>query len=779
MRMRKDSLLIKIIFYNDIAIILTSILIASVVIFTSFQEMERRIDDITKNKMKLLISNYESYFSEVRNDVYKEIGKHHISTGSQEIAEELKYNLLRADFKNYYNSVVTLLSANGTLLGEYGNEGSLGTLNDSNIKILLNNARKKEFEEEGYYLARIGRRIYSRVIIPYGDEKTTNYVVVSTPINEGFLKSLKEGLNLTSKDKVIFLSDWKSPRALQSKNFFLPGVYKEILRKDYKTYYFNKNIRNRSFYIGIYNLIGYDENYLGSFVLAVSKEKLTEEKMMTAIYIGILVFLVMLLSSTISSKVFKKLLYPLSEIADMADKISAGEKVSHIKIIGEGEIKALSTSLKEMIEKLDTAQKNMQNQNQELVRNIDRIEAIDKLLMGMNMETDTYETIKKLVCGFTSEVGLGYSRAMYFRYSRENDYLIGEEVSANRSLNGETQKGFKFQVKDLKELVLFTKVSIKEENLLSRAFKEQKIIYKNDSGYKYDLGNDLLKAIGLKNFFIFPIHGAGKYSGVILVDNYTKDIQINKEELELLNLLAINFSIGINNKETTIETLEEQRVSTIEKLATRFLKLRGEVVERLIDCLKAENSGEKIISELSKIEPYLERIKDDNTALREYTGLVDKIYDRISLEKLINEVLEKYKAKFDKDKISVSFFSSTTGTIFGERRGMEKVIKELLDNSYNSLMNKKHNRRIDIILSKRKIHEKIELKVIDNGIGMSPKQLEDIYEPFITYSPQTLGLGLFFVQKIIREHGGVIKHFSEEGKSTEVKITLNVYKEEV
>ena len=402
MRMRKDSLLIKIIFYNDIAIILTSILIASVVIFTSFQEMERRIDDITKNKMKLLISNYESYFSEVRNDVYKEIGKHHISTGSQEIAEELKYNLLRADFKNYYNSVVTLLSANGTLLGEYGNEGSLGTLNDSNIKILLNNARKKEFEEEGYYLARIGRRIYSRVIIPYGDEKTTNYVVVSTPINEGFLKSLKEGLNLTSKDKVIFLSDWKSPRALQSKDFFLPGVYKEILRKDYKTYYFNKNIRNRSFYIGIYNLIGYDGNYLGSFVLAVSKEKLTEEKMMTAIYIGILVFLVMLLSSTISSKVFKKLLYPLSEIADMADKISAGEKVSHIKIIGEGEIKALSTSLKEMIEKLDTAQKNMQNQNQELVRNIDRIEAIDKLLMGMNMETDTYETIKKLVCGFTS-----------------------------------------------------------------------------------------------------------------------------------------------------------------------------------------------------------------------------------------------------------------------------------------------------------------------------------------------------------------------------------------
>ncbi|MGL5580950.1 MAG: ATP-binding protein, partial [Cetobacterium sp.] len=110
---------------------------------------------------------------------------------------------------------------------------------------------------------------------------------------------------------------------------------------------------------------------------------------------------------------------------------------------------------------------------------------------------------------------------------------------------------------------------------------------------------------------------------------------------------------------------------------------------------------------------------------------------------------------------------------------LKKVIKELIDNACNALLDKQNNRRIDIILSKRKINEKIELKIIDNGIGMSAKQLEDIYEPFISYSPQTLGLGLFFVHKVIKDHGGVIKHFSEEGNSTEVKITLNAYKEEV
>ncbi|MGL4641446.1 MAG: ATP-binding protein [Cetobacterium sp.] len=779
MRIKKNSLLIKIIFYNDIAIFLTSILIAVVVILTSFQDMEQRVEDTTKNKMNLLMGNYKSYFGEIRNDVYKEIAKYRINEGNQRVAEMLKYNLLKEDFRNYYNSVITIISSEGELLAEYGNKGNLGTLTEDNIHILLETSTKKEFEELGYYLAEVQGKIYGRVVIPYGTEDITYYLVVSVPINRDFLTSLTEGLELGSKDKIYFVTNSSDKSELQAKFFFSHRTYREILRKDYKNYYLNKKINGLSYYVGIYNLIGYNDSYLGSFVISLSKEKLTEEKLMTAIYIGILVLLIMIISSTVSSKVFRKLLLPLSQIADLADKISNGEKVEDIKVVGQGEIRTLSISFKEMIEKLNVAQEDLTLQNKELVRNIEKIEAIDKLLMGMNIEQDTFKTIKKLVNGFTSEVGLGYSRAMYFRYSRENDYLIGEEISINRTLKEESRKGFKFQLKNLKELILFTKVPINNESLLAKSFREQKIIYKNDDGYKYDLGNDVLKAVGLKNFFIFPIHGAGKFSGVILVDNYTKDVRINQEELELLNLLSMNFSIGINNKEIVLDTLESQRVMTIEKLATRFLRLRGEVVDKLLKCVDSENPGEKIIEELTTIKPYLTRIKEDNESLKFYSEEKEVIYERVCLDKVINEAIADYSKKFKSENISVSFFNATTGSVLGSRKQLEKVIKELIDNACNALLNKKNNRRIDIILSKRRINEKIELKIIDNGDGMSFKQLEDIYEPFVSYSPQTLGLGLFFVHKIIKDHGGVIKHFSEEGNSTEVKITLNAYKEEV
>lgn len=777
MRIKNDSLLMKIIFYNEIAIFLTSLLIGIVVIVTSFNDVERRAEDTAKNKMELLVSQYEANFSKVRNDVYRELGKSEIKEKYSKSAQKLKEELLKQDFKSYYDSVITILSEDGIILDEYGNENYLGTLSDGNIKILLENAKRRQVEEEGYYLVAVGDNIYSRIIIPYGN--SLKYIVISIPINYELLQSLTGKLNLFSKDKIYFLTREGKNGSQKTQKFFSVKNYEEITEKGYLSYYLNKTIQGESYHLGVYNLISYDNKYLGSFVLAISKENLMLEKLTTTIYILVLVLLVMVMSSTLSSKFFRKLLLPLAEIAEVADRITSGENIKQIQIVGEGEIKSLSVSFKKMIEKLNLAQRTLKVQNEELSANLQKIEAIDKLLMNINLEKDTHTAIKKLISGFTSNYGLGYARAMYFRYSRENDYLVGEEVSTNDVFHSINQEGFKFQIKNLEELVLSTKIPIQNDNLMSKSFKEQRIIYKNDSGYKYELGNDLLKAIGLRNFFIFPINSAGKYSGVILVDNYTRDVRINQEELELLHLLSINFSIGINNKENTLNLLQRDRVQTIEKLATRFLKIRGEVVEKLLDCIHVDNSAEVIIERLTEIEGYLERIKKDNNSLRAYSEQKVIRFKEISLEKVVSDLIEEYKIIFEKANIFVSFFSTTDGTIKGDEAYMKRALKEILSNCYDTLMKKENNRRIDIILTKKRLNNKIELKIIDNGLGMAEKQLEEIYEPFVTYSPQNLGLGLFYAKKIIKDHNGVIKHFSEEGKNTEVRITLNAYKEEI
>jgi len=74
----------------------------------------------------------------------------------------------------------------------------------------------------------------------------------------------------------------------------------------------------------------------------------------------------------------------------------------------------------------------------------------------------------------------------------------------------------------------------------------------------------------------------------------------------------------------------------------------------------------------------------------------------------------------------------------------------------------------------KKIHDKIEIKVKDNGNGIPQKVLEKVFQPFFTTKPtgQGTGLGLSLSYDIIKAHGGEIKVETKEGEGSEFVIQL-------
>ena len=77
-------------------------------------------------------------------------------------------------------------------------------------------------------------------------------------------------------------------------------------------------------------------------------------------------------------------------------------------------------------------------------------------------------------------------------------------------------------------------------------------------------------------------------------------------------------------------------------------------------------------------------------------------------------------------------------------------------------------------LSTRRMDDRIEISIKDNGNGIPPEVVDKIFNPFFTTKPtdKGTGLGLALSNDIVREHGGNIRVVSEPGEFTEMIVEL-------
>ncbi|MGH9820474.1 MAG: sensor histidine kinase, partial [Pyrinomonadaceae bacterium] len=69
-------------------------------------------------------------------------------------------------------------------------------------------------------------------------------------------------------------------------------------------------------------------------------------------------------------------------------------------------------------------------------------------------------------------------------------------------------------------------------------------------------------------------------------------------------------------------------------------------------------------------------------------------------------------------------------------------------------------------------HSRIRIIFEDSGLGMTPDQVEQLFEPFSNSTSGGTGLGLSIVYQIIRDHGGTINVRSVEEEGTVITIEL-------
>ena len=64
------------------------------------------------------------------------------------------------------------------------------------------------------------------------------------------------------------------------------------------------------------------------------------------------------------------------------------------------------------------------------------------------------------------------------------------------------------------------------------------------------------------------------------------------------------------------------------------------------------------------------------------------------------------------------------------------------------------------------------LEVQDNGCGMTPRQQEKIFSPFVTYKKNGTGLGLAITRQIIEAHNGTLTVMSSPDQGSTFTLFL-------
>ncbi len=70
--------------------------------------------------------------------------------------------------------------------------------------------------------------------------------------------------------------------------------------------------------------------------------------------------------------------------------------------------------------------------------------------------------------------------------------------------------------------------------------------------------------------------------------------------------------------------------------------------------------------------------------------------------------------------------------------------------------------------------DRVRIVFADTGVGMTPEQVEKLFEPFSQSTTGGTGLGLSIVYQIIRDHNGTIHVRSSEGEGTKITVEMPI-----
>lgn len=201
--------------------------------------------------------------------------------------------------------------------------------------------------------------------------------------------------------------------------------------------------------------------------------------------------------------------------------------------------------------------------------------------------------------------------------------------------------------------------------------------------------------------------------------------------------------------------------------------------EGILDAPLPEDESTRLTRRVDSLARETSRLKDILEDFLRYAGRVHLDRERRDLRELVEELSDFVHPQSQLAGVLLRTDLPDSAVYADVDAGLLKqAILNLMLNSIQAMEATPPPARRELILrvgpvapTARSIGE-VAIHVIDTGPGVSSSGLESIFRPYVSGRKGGSGLGLAVARRIVEEHGGTIRVFSEMGKGSDFLILL-------
>jgi signal transduction histidine kinase len=200
-----------------------------------------------------------------------------------------------------------------------------------------------------------------------------------------------------------------------------------------------------------------------------------------------------------------------------------------------------------------------------------------------------------------------------------------------------------------------------------------------------------------------------------------------------------------------------------------YVQLLAKKLERSENGGAVENSAS--IKELNIIEQNVRMCRELLTMWQSYGSVEASPRKPISVSEIVRDVIKSVGAMAGQNGVDLqSAVCEDTCTLLGDAVQINRAIQNVIINAVQACAEKKSS--VTITCAQKDFY--VELRVEDNGTGMTKEQMGKIFDPYFTtkQGKSGTGLGLYITKKVVEDHNGSIKVESTPDMGTTFVIRL-------